>query len=69
MVKAEFVPFHQLDAMRRQLQDEQPSISHQAIVSRRSDCYSIIKKGRVFDRIALETLSQEFEHGECDRWR
>lgn len=50
------LPFHGLDALRRQLQDEESSIAHQAIVGCSRNSYAIIEEGAVFGGISLKAL-------------
>lgn len=55
--------FLNLDALRRQRQGEEPAVSDDAKVSGCPDGDTRVVIRRVFDRIGIESLGAELEHG------
>lgn len=56
-------PFLSNNALRRQSQDIEASISYQTKVLGGCYCDSRVKEWRVFYSVAIEALSTVFEHG------
>ena len=58
-----YIPFFSNDALTRQSQNIETSISYQTKVLRGSYSDSRVKERRVFDGVAIEALGAKLEHG------